>query len=539
MLAGLAAGAGTVLAGGGAPAAQRAAPGDAASEIAHFKAVLPELWDVTAPPQHSAHLVIGSGFGGAITALRLAKAGESVTVLERGFKWPTSPWRDTFSNDQVPDGRAFWYRTSAKMIAGDTTTFNSFGGIVDVSEFPNMTAWHGACVGGGSMVFTGCMIEPEQKYFEAIFGSNVTYDEMHRIYYPRVRKMLNLRTIPLDLYWSSPFGHSREWDREVSAAGYTPTPSDSIFNWDVVRAENWGLSRASATVGLSNHGNSNGAKFDLNQNYLKYAQASGRAKVHPGFEVLNIARQGNGYAVHGFLRTPDNHVLKVMTLTCDRLYLAAGSIGTTNLLVKAQALGDLPDLNAAVGQGWGSNGDTIVVRSGGWVTGLTEGTPSASRIHEPTLGGLPLTLENWYVPGLPINIGVIPSLGMAFDQTNRGSFTYDPKSGRAELAWAAGGNDDAVAASRIVNNKICDASNTTPGIEPFMPDVGARNWTAHPLGGVVIGEATDSYGRVDGYQGLYVMDGALIPGTTGAVNPSLTISALAERNIEAIIKNGG
>jgi cholesterol oxidase len=57
----------------------------------------------------------------------------------------------------------------------------------------------------------------------------------------------------------------------------------------------------------------------------------------------------------------------------------------------------------------------------------------------------------------------------------------------------------------------------------------------HPLGGCVLGKATDAYGRLPGHPGLYVVDGSLVPGSTG-VNPFVTITALAERNIEKIIK---
>lgn len=59
--------------------------------------------------------------------------------------------------------------------------------------------------------------------------------------------------------------------------------------------------------------------------------------------------------------------------------------------------------------------------------------------------------------------------------------------------------------------------------------------TAHPVGGAVLGKACDLYGRVKGYKGLYVVDGAMIPGSTGATNPSLTIAALTERCVERII----
>jgi len=78
---------------------------------------------------------------------------------------------------------------------------------------------------------------------------------------------------------------------------------------------------------------------------------------------------------------------------------------------------------------------------------------------------------------------------------------------------------------------LADANNVDTGVLGIQDDVNA-SFTAHPLGGAVLGKATDNFGRVKGYEGLYVMDGAMINGNTGAVNPSLTISALAERNIE-------
>ncbi len=59
--------------------------------------------------------------------------------------------------------------------------------------------------------------------------------------------------------------------------------------------------------------------------------------------------------------------------------------------------------------------------------------------------------------------------------------------------------------------------------------------TFHPLGGAVLGKVTDAYGRVQGQRGLYVVDGALIPGSTACANPSLTIAALAERNIAQVL----
>jgi cholesterol oxidase len=504
-----------------------------------YRLQVPELFNqLTQLPTHTRNLVIGSGFGGAISALRLAQAGETVTVLERGFKWPNSPIREIFSNDTSPDGRAFWFKNRATMLTGFDMEMDFFGGVMDATEYENMTVWRGACVGGGSVIFTGVMIQPDQKYFDALFQGRVSYAELDTVYYPRVRSMLNLSTMPDDIYRSEPFRHSRTWDKHVRKAGYAPTRIDSIFNWSVIRSELAGTVRKSATIGLTNHGNSNGAKYDLNQNYLKWAEATGLAKVYPGQEVQSIGWDGGRYLVDVISRSVTGEVLERSTLTCDRLFLAAGSIGTSELLVKAQAEGTLANLNEHIGQNWGTNGDAIVVRSFANMEGLTQGTPSASLIHD-TRNGMPVTFENWYAPGVPVNVGIIGSLGMAFDKTHRGRFAWNSMTGKADLQWAKDGNVEAHTAISNVNDSIASASNTLAGLWPIIDSVNGKNWTAHPLGGAVLGMATDNYGRVKGHPGLYVMDGACIPGSSGSVNPSLTISALAERNIEQIIAAGG
>ena len=188
------AGAAVGAAGALASASQIAA---AATPEEKYRLQVPELFNpVSRPPAYTPAIVIGSGFGGAISSYRLAQAGIQTTVLERGCRWPIDPWRKIHPNDFFPDGRAYWHRTSAKMLTGLTTSFDKFGGLLDVTEYENIDVWRGACVGGGSKVFTGVMIEPERQYFEAIFGNVVNYEEMRNVYYPRVREMLRLSPLP-------------------------------------------------------------------------------------------------------------------------------------------------------------------------------------------------------------------------------------------------------------------------------------------------------------------------------------------------------
>lgn len=526
------------LAGIGAatPAARADIPGQSPNTPI-YRALVPEIFaPLPDPADHIPAIVVGSGFGAAVTALRLAQAGVDVAVLERGSRWPSDPWRDIFAVDTIPDGRGFWHRTTFTGANRIPVAVDSFGGVLDVSSYPGIDVWRAACVGGGSVVFTGVMIEPEQRFFDQVFRGVVDYREMHDVYYPRVRNMLRPSTIPDDIYSSPAFAHSRAWEAQARAAGYAPQPIDGTWRWDIIRDELAGRSLPSATVGCSNLGNSNGAKYDLNQNYLLAAEDTGHARIYPGHRVDTIAAEPGSpgrYAVTVTKLAPTGEVLHTRTLTCDMLFLAAGSVGTSELLVRAQATGALPNLNEHIGEGWGGNGDVALARPLTTLEVGTQGTPSASRILDEA--GAPVSLESWFVPGTsPFDTGLVASLGIVFDDT-RGRFVCDPDDGRVDLLWPPDGAAGYLARAREVNDTMsCHC-------EPIArPDLEAdASITAHPLGGAVIGRATDEYGRVRGYRNLYVMDGAAVPGSTGTVNPSLTISALAERNIDQIIGSGG
>ncbi|TCN43826.1 cholesterol oxidase [Rhodococcus sp. SMB37] len=506
--------------------------------IDEYRRLVPELFTPPpTPPAHSDVIVVGSGFGASVAALRLAEAGTQVTVLERGMRWPRDPQREVFTTDLLADGRGYYHRTNFTGPTGIPVVCDDFAGVLDVTDYPNMSVWRGAAVGGGSIVFTGVMIAPEQHFFEQVFGDRLSYDEMHSTWYPKVRSMLRLDTMPDDIYNAAEFTHSRRWDEDAIKAGYTPHRIDGIWDWDIVRAELAGSVRRSAVAGETNLGNSNGAKFDLTQNYIPAAEATGRAQVCHAHRVLSVGQEPGGrYVVEVQAVDPTGEVLSTSTLTCDRLVLGAGSIGTTELLVKARHTGTLENLNEYIGRGWGTNGDAVLVRSVALTDGFggDQGSPAASRVVDES--GMPLSLENWLVAGTAKDVGMLASLGMTLDPT-RAEVVYDANADRGVVNWPAGGERASVDALRAVHNKMAAAGGTVPGAEPMAADVNA-SFTAHPLGGVVMGDATDGYGRVHGHPGLYVVDGALIPGSTGTVNPSLTIAALAERNIAQIIASG-
>jgi cholesterol oxidase len=531
-----AAGLGAALVGTG-PTAQAQAVSANPLKVAEYRFLVPEIFaDLADAPAYSPAVVIGSGFGGAVAALRLAEAGIQTTVLERGSRWPMpTNRRAIFANDTLPDGRAFWRQTSFTGVTGMKVSSDYFGGVLDVVKFNGIQVWQGVGVGGGSLVYTGAHPIPQREYFEHVFGTTVSYAEMVARWFPKTAAVLGTSTMPDDIYNSKPHAHSRVWDEQARKAGYTTSKIEGIWDWDVMRKELAGTVRKSATVSESNYGNANGVKKSLGLSYLKLAEATGKATIYPGHEVLDIGRESSGrYLVSVRKVSPTGKVLSTRTISCDRLFMAAGALGTTELLMRARVAGQLPNLNEHLGVGWGTNGDAAIVRSWSGTGGLTQGAASRSKISD-VVNGLPITMENWFVPGLPLDLGIIGSLGMTLDD-RRADFRLN-SSGRLALDWRAD-QTDSIDALAKVNAKIAKAAKVPTGVWPFAKSANDF-FTAHPLGGAVLGKVTDTSGRVLGHQGLYVMDSALVPGNSAAVNPAITIAALAERGMADIIANGG
>ncbi|KQC35982.1 GMC oxidoreductase [Frankia sp. ACN1ag] len=478
-------------------------------------------------------IVIGSGFGGSVAALRLGRAGIRTLVLERGQRYRYSPTKPVFSTELNPSSSMFWFQDKMIWPGLPESPIDRVPGIMQVVVANGIEVACAAAVGGGSVVYAGCTVQPPRKYFEALFPRGVSYPELDRVYYPRVRKMLNTQTVPDDVYRSDPFTHARAYDDQMRAAGFPTTPVMTDFNWDRIRGELSGRLRPSATVGESSFGNSDGAKNDTTQNYLQSAVETGNVQISPLTEVTGIrTRKGGGYVVESRRLAPNGDVVSSDELTTDLLFLAAGSINTTRLLVAARETGALPNLSDAVGRNWGTNGDAFTFRTFSGKTGSTQAAPCVSTTFLDGNFGVPVRLENWWL----INFNGTSNLAqfsVAVDMDNRGSWTFDPATKQVNLSdWDASKNAPAEAAPQAFNQMLIDRG--IAGMGPPPPS----GITAHPLGGCELGKATDLYGRVRGYRGLYAVDASVIPGNAGGANPTFTIAALAERSMDNIIAAG-
>ncbi|WP_328612428.1 GMC oxidoreductase [Amycolatopsis sp. NBC_00355] len=494
-------------------------------------------------PEYVPAVVIGTGYGAAVTALRLGEAGVPTLMLEMGRLW-TTPGADgkVFCPMLTPDERSMWFkdRTEAPLASFlwldlANRDIKRYAGVLDRVNHGDMAVYLGRGVGGGSLVNGAMAVTPKRSYFEEILP-RVDAEDMYGKYFPRARAGLGVNVV--DPRWFETcrsYQYARVSRKAARKAGFGTVFVPSVYDMDYLRREEAGTVARSADASEVIYGNNHG-KRSLDKSYLAAALGTGHVTIQTLHEVREIIQQADG-AYTLVVRESDEHgtVLATKHVTTKHLFLGAGSLGSTELLVRARDTGRLPALDERVGQGWGTNGNVMLGRANHlWDTtgSLQSGMPA-------------LGIDNWADPVHPAFAEIAPvpagietwvSLYLAITKNpERGHFTYDAASDSAKLHWTASQGQPSIDAAKALFDKINRANKTIYRYDLFGDTRPFENrFTYHPLGGVVLGEATDDYGRVKGYRNLYVTDGSLIPGSTG-VNPFVTITALAERNIERVL----
>ncbi|MFF5290054.1 GMC oxidoreductase [Paractinoplanes globisporus] len=491
---------------------------------------------------HVPALVIGSGYGGAVTALRLTQSGIATAVVEMGMAWNTAGSDGkVFCNVLNPDQRSYWLRTSTDQPIGyflgisANKSIGRYTGVLDSEKFAGIRVYQGRGVGGGSLVNGGMAVVPRRDYFAQILPS-VDLASMYDTYFPRANTGLGVNAIdPAWFETAECYRFARVGRDQAKASGYPTTFLNNVYDFAYMKQEQANTVPRSALASEVIYGNNHG-KRSLDKTYLAAAAATGRLSITAQHVVTAVVpSSAGGYSVTMNQIDTAGAVVATKTVRADKVFFAAGSVGTSKLLVAMRALGKLPNLPDAVGQGWGNNGNVMVARANHiW------NTTGALESGMPAMG-----IDNWADSAGPVFAEIAPfpagtelwiSLYLAITKNpNRAAFSFDSSTGGVGLNWQTAWNQPAIDAAKRVFDTINKKQVTVYRSDLFgVNKVWGDDFTYHPLGGCILNQATDNYGRLPGYPGLYVMDGSLIPGSTG-VNPFVTITALAERNIEQIL----
>jgi cholesterol oxidase len=516
-------------------------------------------------------LVIGSGFGGSVTALRLTEKGYKVGVIEAGARFADGDFADTSW-----DVKRYLFRPEVGCY-----------GIQRIDALKDCVIVSGAGVGGGSLVYANTLYEPLPAFFTDHQWSHITdWKSELAPYYDQAKRMLGVVQNPL--YTPADEVMEKVATEMGVADTFHPTPVGVFFGGpaddkgtDVADPYFGGAGPARTTCigcGECMSGCRHNAKNTLVKNYLYLAEQNG-ARVLPLTTATRVAPRretpGGGYDVHvKFTKAKTGRRSARRVLTAEQVVFAASSLGTQRLLHQMRDEGHLPRLSERLGYLSRTNSESIVgAIAPDTSIDYTQGVAITSSFHpdenthiEPCRYGKGSNFMSLMQTVLTDGDGPEPRWRTwareIWAQRKNVRDLYDLKhwSERTVIALVMQSVDNSITTytkpipgtkKRFLTSKqghgvpnptwipagnhavrlMAKVMGGLPGGsigEPFN-----RPLTAHFLGGCAIGDSPESgvidpYQRVYGHPGLHIADGSAISANLG-VNPSLTITAQAER----------
>ena len=511
-------------------------------------------------------LVIGSGYGGAICAARLAarrKPGVKIGVLERGREWVPGTFPSSLANFRPFSRHSSWLRAQLA-----TNPLGLFG----FYNQGDVTVVNGSGLGGSSLINCEVVIETEEDVFrQAAWPEELRAKSVLRPYYDRARRVLAPQRTPEDRFPPKLKAHlgtatvlaaQGTWPAGVAyPVGLAVTFAD--------RTNEQGMRQHGCVqCGDCSTGCNVGAKHSLDMNYLPLAWQAG-AQLFTQTEVERIETAGDRYRLHCILRSGRLFAADRRVLTARMVIVAAGTIGTNEVLLRSRA-GGLP-LSDWVGKGFSGNGNniwfvdyqlspsTVTTNSAG--VGVAHGTPPAP--VGPTIQGI----IDFRRGDRPLERRVVFEDVAQASALAKGVASLQVADLNRAITLLACGHDTADGEIRLERDEAsvrwpeyatqrCVAEMAAL-VAQYASAYGGRGrafgvggpTTAHPLGGCRMaataaegvvnhrGQAFDAGAGRGGravQPGLYVADASIVPTALGN-NPLLTISALAERIAELIV----
>ncbi len=504
-------------------------------------------------------VVVGSGFGGSVTALRLTEKGYRVGVMEAGRR---------LADDEFPE-------TSWKVRRYLWAPWARCFGIMRITLLKDVLITSGTGVGGGSLVYANTLYEPLEPFYADPHWAHITdwRDELAP-HYAQAKKMLGVTTYP----GRTPADDLVEQLARDYGVGETFHPTDVGVLFGDEPGANLGDPffggagpdrNACLDCGACMTGCRHNAKNTLVKNYLYLAEKNG-ADIHALTTVHDVRPlERGGYEVRT-RRT--GSPLRRKTFTAEQVVFAGNALSTQDLLHRLKER-SLPHLSDRIGALSRTNSEAVLsARSTAKDADYTEGVAITSSFHpdavthvEPVRygrGSGALSLMNMALPDRPGPGGRLravlrgyrllglrgtwrmhsprrwaeQSIVILVMQSVDNSITTFRRRGlfgtRLSSRQGAGEpNPDWIPVADRVSKDVAAAIGGHPGSS--VGELVGVPLTAHFIGGCVIGESAetgviDPYQRVHGYDGLHVADGSAISANLG-VNPSLTITAQAER----------